>query len=152
MKRPTVVAVVLLLASTTLLAACGSDGAEFGACAARGDVVRGDITGPPHPTAPRFHDAVTSDSAWRERIVEDVAAFRADTTVRVQLVHKTAVAAADRDRVTTAGGTILGETAAANGITAAFAVATLRTFAPSAPLDRVIDAHLLGANGLPLCD
>ena len=143
MKRSTTPTAVLLLATTALLAACGSDGAEFNTCA------RGAITAPP---SPRYHDVVTTDSAWREHIVEDVATFRADTTVRVQLVHKTAVVAADRDRVTTAGATIVGETAAANGITAAFTVASLRTFAPSAPLDRVIDGHLLGANGLPLCD
>jgi ABC-type glycerol-3-phosphate transport system substrate-binding protein len=133
----------IVVAVVALLAACGDSGATFDACA------RGAITAPP---SPRFHDVVTTDSAWREHIVDDVAAFRADTTVRVQLVHKSAVIASDRDRVTTAGGTIVGETPAANGITAAFAVASLRTFAPSAPLDRVIDGHLLGANGLPICD
>ena len=85
-------------------------------------------------------------------MVADVATFRTDTTVRVLLMHKSAVVSADRDRVTSAGGTVVSEPADVNGIQAASTTANLRTFVPTAPLDRVVDGHLLGENGLPLCE
>lgn len=139
--------VAALAATLVALAACADSGGRFRACAWRGD-----ITGPPSGVEPRRHDVVTVDSAWRERLVGELATFRADTTVHVLLVHKTAVTTDDRDRVTGGGGTIVAESAELNGLQASFAVSTLRTFAPTVPLDRVIDAHLLGADGLPLCE
>ena len=142
----------LVLALGAAVAACGESGGQLSVCAARGALGRGEITGPAYGERPRLHDAVTTDSAWRERLVGEVAAFRADTTVRVLFVHRTAPTDADRERVTAGGGTILSEVGQFNGIHASFGVAGLRTYAPTVPLERVIDAHLVGADGLPICE
>ena len=147
MTRMRTTRATLAIALGAAMAACGESGGNLSVCASRGD-----ITGPAYGERPRFHDAVTTDSAWRERIVEEVADFRADTTVRVLFVHRTAPTAADRERVTAGGGSILSEVGQFNGIHASFGVAGLRTYAPTVPLERVIDAHLVGADGLPICE
>ena len=146
-RRITALAAFVALATAL---ACGSD-SSFSVCG-----LSAAITAPPRVSAAlepvlRFHGTITTDSAWREHVVEALTTAPVDSTVRVLFVHKTAIVADDRSRVTTAGGTIVEEPADWNGIVATFTVAAIRTYAPTAPLDRVIDGHLVTNRVLPPC-
>ena len=133
-----------LVGLAALGAACSSSEGKFAVCG-----VSSAITA---PDGPRGHAVVTRDSLWRERLVQEVAAVRADTTVRVLLVHATAVGTADREFVTARGGTIVEEHDEWNGIVGGFTVEALRAFAPQASTTRIIDAHLVSERVLPPCD
>lgn len=78
--------------------------------------------------------------------------MRADTVVRALLIHQTDVTDADREYVTSRQGEIVQEPADWNGIVAAFTVAEVRAFAPTAPTTRIIDAHVVSERILPPCN
>jgi hypothetical protein len=147
----------LSLLACLALAGCSSEG-TFSVCG-----VTASITAPSAAPAARigaadlvpamrYHGSASTDSAWRERVVQELTNVRADTTVRVLFVHRTSVAADDRTRITTAGGTIVEEPAAWNGIVASFTVAAIRAYVPTVSLDRVMDGHVVRDRVLPPCD
>jgi hypothetical protein len=144
--------------SLATIPACSSSEGTFSVCGLTATITAPDrpaesrAVSPAFAPAIRFHGGISTDSAWRERVVEELTTIRADTTVRVLFVHKTAVVADDRTRITTAGGTIVEEPADWNGIVATFTVAAIRAYAPTAPLDRVIDGHVVRERVLPPCD
>ena len=144
--------VSMVSGALVVVAACTSGEGRLSVCGVSPsitapDEARGDL-------APilRFHGTVTTDSAWREKIVQALQTAPADSLVRVLFVHGTAVTTEDRTRVQSAGGTIVSEDADANGIVASLTVAAVRAYAPTAPLDRVIDGHLVTDRVLPPCD
>ena len=127
------------------MAACSSSSSSFAACG-----YSSSIAGP--GSRPSFHTIITHDSTWPARLEADVAAAPSDSLIRVLLIHETDIGTADREYVTSRGGTILDEPADWNGIVAAFTVAELRTFVDGVPLNRIIDAHLVTENVLPPCE
>jgi hypothetical protein len=142
----------LLPLALVVVAGCSSSEGQFSVCG-----IAGSITAPVAPSAAlepvlRFHGTITPDSAWRERVVQELGPVRADSVVRLLFVHQSSIVAADRDRVTAGGGTIVEEPAEWNGIVATFTVAGARAYVPGLSLARVIDGHLVTERVLPPCD
>ena len=140
--RPSHLGVLLLLSG---VGACSSSDSSFAACG-----YTSSITAP--SSRPRFHTIITTDSTWPARLEADVAAASSDSVVRALLVHDTDVGPADREFVTSRGGTIVDEPSDWNGIVAAFTVTELRSFVAGVPMNRIIDAHLVTDNILPPCE
>ena len=134
------------------VAACRSADGRLSVCGVSPSITAPQATRGDLAPVLRFHGTVTPDSAWREKLVQALATAPADSLVRVLFVHGTAVTTDDRTRVQSAGGTIVEEDADVNGIVASFTVAAVRAYAPTAPLDRVIDGHLVTVRVLPPCD
>ena len=142
--RGTTFARHVLAAPLLALGACSSSSGSSGAC------------GFPEPTAAvRFHNTISPNAAWPQQVAAAVDEMPSDSTVRILFVHASAVTPADRDFVTSHGGTIeeLPEAADWNGIVAALTVAEVRALAPAANTSRIWDVHLLReAVILPPCD
>ena len=117
-----------------LLGACSSSSGSSNAC------------GFPAPMAAvRFHNSISRNAQWPQQVALAVDEMPSDSSVRVLFVHASAVTQADRDFVTTRGGTIeeIPEAVDWNGIVATITVSELRELAPEANTDRIWDAHLL---------
>lgn len=134
-----------------LASACGSSESKFSVCGVTSSITAPTPAGPGMPS-PRFHTVITRDTTWPARLTDDVATMRADTTVRVLLIHQTDITQADREYVTTRAGEIVDEPVDWNGIVATFTVTALRAFAPATPTTRIIDAHVVSERILPPCN
>ena len=142
------VALLALLAagcsSRSSASSCGYDDASAisGPGGARFDV-----------TKPRFHGTSSRNAAWAADLEEFTGPMPTDSVVRALIVHSGAVTEDDRVRATDAGGTIVDEPPAWNGIVATFTVAEVRAFAVAhAELTRIYDVHLVTEVILPPCE